>query len=127
MNHAAFAHAAVEVAVGGRGADFARSQNTVAHAEAGTAGGVGDAETGIHEYCDDAFSQSIAEDLGGSRGNDRPDTRSDVLAAQNFGSDAEVFQTAVSAASDVNLIDGGSGEFTNRFDLIPLLYSLYTW
>ena len=70
VDHAAFSHAAAEVTVGGGRADFPFRQHPVAHAQAGPAGGVGDAKTGIHENLDQALVQCLAVDVGGGRRKD---------------------------------------------------------
>ena len=67
MDHTALAHAAAKVAIGCGHTNFTFSQNTVAHAQTGAAGGIGNAKTGIHERFDNTFVQSLFIDLGRSR------------------------------------------------------------
>ncbi|VTR65978.1 putative Flp pilus assembly protein TadG [Desulfosarcina cetonica] len=121
VDHAALAHAAVEIAVGGRRADFTLGQHAVAHAQAGPAGGVGHAKAGIHEDLDQAFFQGLGIDLRRGRRDDGAHVVADALTAQHLGGNAQVADATVGARADIDLVHRCAGHFSHRLDVVRLV------
>ena len=64
MDHAALAHAAPEITIGGGGAHFAFGQNSVAHTQTRAAGRIGYTKTRIQKNPHDSFFERLLENHG---------------------------------------------------------------
>ena len=120
VNHAALAHAAVEIAVRGRGAHLARGQHAVAHTQTGAAGGIGDAETGIHINFNKPLFQGLGKHLRRGRRENGADIVRDSAAFQHCCRSPQILNAAVGAGPHVHLVNPGAGHVGNILHLIRL-------
>ena len=74
-------------------------------AQAGAAGGGGDGTAGLDKGGHVAQVDAVLEDLLGGGDDDAADVIGNLLALQDLGGDGHVFQTAVGAGADDDLVD----------------------
>jgi hypothetical protein len=99
MGSAAATLPTLEVAIGCAGATFSRRKDIWVHAEAHAAAGLSPFEASRFEDIIETFLFCLAFDCLGTRNDHGTHGFSDVVAADNSGGSAEIFDTGVGAGA----------------------------
>ena len=110
-------HSADKVAVCCCYAAFVLRQNTHIAAQAGAAGRSGNGSAGINKGVDIAAVHSLLINLLGCRDDNHTHMVAYLVAFENFGSLFKIFQTAIGAGADDNLVDFDCMTFLSRMSV----------
>src|SRR5690606_28489726 len=102
---AAMAHAAPEVAVGGRDAALAVGDDAHIAAQTRPARRGAEDRAGFHEDLVETFLRSLAVHLLAARDDNQPDHRVHLVALDDFGGGTQIREPPVGATADDDLID----------------------
>ena len=109
------AHAAPEIAVCRRYAAFTGGQDAHVAAQARTAGRRRNNAAGVDEGIDVAFFHGFLVDFLAAGNNDAAHIWMDSTAFKDLGCNGKIFQTAVRAGTDDDLVDGNVSKGANSF------------
>ena len=118
MNHAALAHTAVKVAIGGRGTDFSFGQYAGAHPQTGAAARIHHAKTAVQKDRQQPFVKCLPIDIDRGRHDNTPQIFGDVPAVEDGGGIPEILDPAVGTGADIDLIDYSFVKGRRAFDLV---------